>query len=958
MIMEILTADEVFSLAAATRRRGGRNDEPNRPDPPFPNPFNPKVDIPDLIIQNAEDVYNRINQEFQDWNGATATANVASSAVAASAAADRAQVAANTRKEDLDDAKDAHRQAQDRTYSAIDNLRAAQEVAELRPGDAGVQRDLSVARGRADQETNTLNSAANALADAARAADYARTDANLARGAAQEAAIAANRAGLAPEYGDVALAREEERRAAEAAAKAEAAAAKSDPAQNPSPVAGGSGETNGGTLTDRDNWAGVDPGVNGTAFAPIVLDLDGDGAEFVSLRWSGAGYDVNGNTVRDHVAWVGRDDALLAIDLNRDGRIDRTNEISFKDQVPGATTDLQGLSAFDTNGDRRIDSRDARFADFRVWQDMDGNGQSVAAELKTLPQANIRSISLISDNIQRSVEDVTIFGQTTYTRTNGTQRIAADAALTVGSVSALDWAGGLLVGPSEGRTWLAGASGSATADLGTFNVATAVGSGFNDRLTAWAQGSSIRGDGGNDAIAGRQGRDVLWGDLGNDQLQGNAGDDVLMGGIGDDVMAGGDGTDLVIFADATAAVAVSLSVAIAQSTGSGIDTITGVEDVAGSRYSDRLTGSAAVNSLIGAQGDDTILGIDGHDRLYGNSGNDALDGGAGNDLIDGGDGRDTVAYTGASAGVTVELWVAAAQKPGGSGTDTLVSIENAGGSGFADSIAGDQFANLLWGASGNDRLWGLQGDDTLNGGAGNDQIDGGVGSDLVTYWDATAGVTASLANGAAQNTGGSGSDTLWNIEHLSGSAFGDVLEGSSAANTLRGENGNDVIRGLGGGDWLLGGAGNDILEGGGGVDVLTGGSGADLFRYVSFADAALATQRTEDGSSWWEYLQPEVITDFNRAEGDRIDLSWIDARADLAGDQGFVFKGSGEEWVTETGGDNAGSYIRIERSADSVTTVDSNEANAMTRVRVFLGGWVAYIEVAGASTLGAADFVL
>jgi Ca2+-binding RTX toxin-like protein len=56
-----------------------------------------------------------------------------------------------------------------------------------------------------------------------------------------------------------------------------------------------------------------------------------------------------------------------------------------------------------------------------------------------------------------------------------------------------------------------------------------------------------------------------------------------------------------------------------------------------------------------------------------------------------------------------------------------------------------------------------------------------------------------------------GSDTLTDIENLTGSAFNDVLTGDANANALSG------------------GAGNDTIDGGAGVDTLTGGIGDDAY---------------------------------------------------------------------------------------------------------------------------------
>ena len=64
----------------------------------------------------------------------------------------------------------------------------------------------------------------------------------------------------------------------------------------------------------------------------------------------------------------------------------------------------------------------------------------------------------------------------------------------------------------------------------------------------------------------------------------------------------------------------------------------------------------------------------------------------------------------------------------------------------------------------------------------------------------------------AQNTGGSGTDTL-TTENLTGSVS-TTLRGDAGANVVTGGAGNDVIEGRAGADTLLGGDGNDSLDGG------------------------------------------------------------------------------------------------------------------------------------------------
>jgi subtilisin family serine protease len=114
---------------------------------------------------------------------------------------------------------------------------------------------------------------------------------------------------------------------------------------------------------------------------------------------------------------------------------------------------------------------------------------------------------------------------------------------------------------------------------------------------------------------------------------------------------------------------------------------------------------------------------------------------------------------------------------------------------------------------------------------------------------------------------------------LNGAGGNDNLNGQAGNDRLVGFAGNDSLFGLAGNDTLDGGAGNDLLLGGAGRDQMTGGAGADMFRFTTLADSAIGSNR-------------DIISDFSRIDGDRIDLAAIDANTRLAGDQAFTFIGS------------------------------------------------------------------
>lgn len=171
------------------------------------------------------------------------------------------------------------------------------------------------------------------------------------------------------------------------------------------------------------------------------------------------------------------------------------------------------------------------------------------------------------------------------------------------------------------------------------------------------------------------------------------------------------------------------------------------------------------------------------------------------------------------------------------------------GSAGGDRYVGTRYADTIRGEGGADRLYGADGDDTLNGGSGADRLYGGAGND--TLW------------------GGSGGD------RLSGGTGNDRLSGGTGNDTLDGGSGDDSLSGGPGRDTLSGGTGADRLTGGTGADQLTGGGGADTFIFGSLADTT-----------------GDTIRDFARGQGDRIQLTGIDANENRGGNQAFAFIGT------------------------------------------------------------------
>jgi hypothetical protein len=165
---------------------------------------------------------------------------------------------------------------------------------------------------------------------------------------------------------------------------------------------------------------------------PVVLDMDGDGVELVSLDASTVKFRAEPQGELRRTGWVGADDALLALDRDGDGAITSAAEISFIADQPGAKSDLEGLAAFDTDADGYFDRDDARFNEFVLWRDKNQDGISQAEELSSLSEQGIDGIRLARTPTGATLfgaEDNVITATSDYLRNDGTTGDVGDVVL-------------------------------------------------------------------------------------------------------------------------------------------------------------------------------------------------------------------------------------------------------------------------------------------------------------------------------------------------------------------------------------------------------------------------------------------------------------------------------------------------------------------------------------------------
>ncbi|MCA3175015.1 MAG: tandem-95 repeat protein, partial [Burkholderiales bacterium] len=171
---------------------------------------------------------------------------------------------------------------------------------------------------------------------------------------------------------------------------------------------------------------GTSAGGGGGGCCPIVLDLNNNGIELLRPEDSAMFADLNDDGWRERIGWAAPSDAVLAYDANNDGRINRAEEVSFVDYLPGAVTDLDGLAAFDTNHDGRLTQVDALWQQFGVFQDANNNGQQDMGEYCSLDQVGISAISLTRQGQAEVNNGNLMFGTTTVTYSDGHTTQAGD----------------------------------------------------------------------------------------------------------------------------------------------------------------------------------------------------------------------------------------------------------------------------------------------------------------------------------------------------------------------------------------------------------------------------------------------------------------------------------------------------------------------------------------------------
>ncbi|WP_373503634.1 beta strand repeat-containing protein [Aestuariivirga sp.] len=426
-----------------------------------------------------------------------------------------------------------------------------------------------------------------------------------------------------------------------------------------------------------------------------------------------------------------------------------------------------------------------------------------------------------------------------------------------------------------------------------------------------------------------------------------------------------------------------------------------VQQVDGGTGNDQLRwsqGSSSITDLTVGGGsmsdeDGEFLAFQSIERLVVNAGNIL-----GHFNFTGLAGADTVSFSGLTAFInsaggddSIGVGSGTATVQAGAGNDSISTVTNAAAlvnisCGSGDDVVTNGSGGTISGGAGADQLSTVYNGASLFGGADNDAltrqasfidtasssaiIDGGGGIDTLTIKFNIVGtaITADFSRASTtlydgsrilgceivNYTGGYGVDRITSSAHNLGASV-NIVQGGSGNDILKAANAGATLDGGYGDDKLTGGAGNDILSGGfGGNDTLTGGAGDDQMTGSSGKDSMRGGLGADHfayaywGDSGTTALTRDVILDFRRDQGDKIDLSGIDAiNATVGVNDGFTFAGSA---FSNAAGqlifqkfDNAG-------TADDYTLVSGD----------ITGGGAANftIEVNGLVNFTAGDFIL
>ncbi len=337
------------------------------------------------------------------------------------------------------------------------------------------------------------------------------------------------------------------------------------------------------------------------------------------------------------------------------------------------------------------------------------------------------------------------------------------------------------------------------------------GSGANDDFVGITGNDTLIGGDGSDRLDGGAGDDQIEGQGGNDTLLGGSGNDLLMPGSGANSIDGGDGEDTLSYAGNASAIVYHADGTITHDGGIN-DTVSGIETLVGTDFTDVFNGGDGNDYFVGGIGNDVMVGGGGNDTFDGGVGLDVMNPGSGDHaLLIGGPGSDQLSagttqiaiadYATSPTGIFVDVTVNTVQDGFGS-TDTLLGIRYFIGSAFNDTLSAGAAPDRMV------EIYGGGGDDSFVGGGFGTASTGLV---RLRYDFEPAGGQIDLSSTGFGMFPGH-FDTLVDIHDVFATPFNDTIFGSIDPDKIDAGAGDDyIVDGASGNDTIATGAGNDTI---------------------------------------------------------------------------------------------------------------------------------------------------
>ena len=613
---------------------------------------------------------------------------------------------------------------------------------------------------------------------------------------------------------------------------------------------------------------------------PMAIDLGGDGLKTVDINNSQIYFDVDNDGFKEKTGWISKDEGILTIDKNENGKIDNQSEMFGST----SSTGFEDLKSIDSNGDGIIDNNDTDFDKIRVWQDLNENGITDEGELKTLAEVGIQSINTTATDVNAIDNNNIITEKSTVVMTDGTVKDLYDVAniydnkfsiyggeyLLDADVIDLPW----IRGYGEAMDLQLAASQNDTLktlvkSLAAMTNAKDIYDQFDNLISLWIGENKTGTEMQKTVLAKMLGLDINnMSEFQTNNITNayNSLRDKLFVKFVAQTSIGSEfefnynyKTDALVYNDNTYTEIVTnlinednfmVSYLLAKSLADydALDINKLVDAIKDQGYGAHLinylnSGLKFVNGefqyidgdmpmyVIGTDGDDTITGtdnadiiygMDGNDIIYGKGGDDFLSGGKGNDTLYGGDGDDTL--IGGSGDDTIE---------GGAGNDTYIYAGDG-----KDVVLDEKWVKVLtqkWTQkniySQFEPVW-VETSKTLED-AGDDVI---IFEEGITEKDVTI-----TKNGNDLIFSLNGSNNTLTIKNWYATqeqrveqfvfANGTVLSDKQILNMVTDTAGNDNLIGDANDNYIMSQSGNDTISAGAGNDILVNQSGNTTYNF-------------------------------------------------------------------------------------------------------------------------------